>query len=154
MAKRWLEISVGGLLIGGIVALLLVAIQISGSAFTASSSSYRIYALFDNVAGLSSKARVTIAGVTVGEVVAVGIDQNTLMARVDMNIDGAVDYLTYDTSASILTAGLLGEKYISLSVGADAEILAGGDMIEYTQSAIVLEELIGKLLLNIGGESQ
>ncbi len=152
MAKNWLEISVGGLLVAGVVALLALAIQVSGSHLSGSNSQYQVSALFDNAAGLSPKARVTLSGVTIGEVTSVSIDEQTLMARVDMAIDGQVDYLSLDTSASILTAGLLGEKYIGLSVGAEEDMLVDGDIIEDTQSALVLEELIGQVLLNLGGD--
>jgi phospholipid/cholesterol/gamma-HCH transport system substrate-binding protein len=151
MAKKWLEISVGGLLVAGVVALLALAIQVSGSHLSGSKSQYQVSALFDNAAGLSPKARVTLSGVTIGEVASVSIDEQTLMARVDMAIDGQVNYLSIDTSASILTAGLLGEKYIGLSIGAEDDMLVGGDIIEDTQSALVLEELIGQVLLNLGG---
>jgi phospholipid/cholesterol/gamma-HCH transport system substrate-binding protein len=91
-----------------------------------------------------------MAGVTVGEVVSVVIDPNALMAKVNMEIYGQVDYLSIDSSASILTAGLLGEKYVGLTVGAEEEVLVDGDVIEDTQSALVLEELIGQFLLNFG----
>jgi len=152
MANKWLEVSVGGLLVAGVVALLALALQVSGGHFSGTVSQYRVSALFDNTAGLSPKARVTLAGVTIGEVTAVTIDQQTLMARVDMAIDSKVDYLSMDTSASILTAGLLGEMYIGLSIGADEETLADGDIIEDTQSALVIEELVGQVLLNLSGD--
>jgi len=130
MAKKWLEISVGGLLVAGVAALLALALQVSGTHMAGTSGEYRLSALFDNAAGLSGKARVTLAGVTIGEVEKVSIDSQTLMAKVDMNIDSAVDYLTLDSSASILTAGLLGEKYIGLNVGAEEDMLVDCDMIE------------------------
>ncbi|MDP6189580.1 MAG: outer membrane lipid asymmetry maintenance protein MlaD [Gammaproteobacteria bacterium] len=152
MANKWLEVSVGGLLVAGVVALLALALQVSGSHFSGTANQYRVSALFDNAAGLSPRARVTLAGVTVGEVTAVTIDKQTLMARVDMAIDSKVDYLSMDTSASILTAGLLGEMYIGLSIGADEETLADGDIIEDTQSALVIEELVGQVLLNLSGD--
>ncbi len=149
MAKRWLEISVGTLLVAGVAALLALALQVSGSHLNGADGHYRLSALFDNTAGLSTKARVTLSGVTVGEVIAVSIDSQTLMAKVDMHIDSQVDYLTLDTNASILTAGLL-EKVCGLSVGAEEEMLMDGDVIEDTQSALVLEELIGQVLLDLG----
>ena len=152
MAKKWLEISVGGFLVAGVVALLALALQVSGTHMGGASEQYQLSALFDNTAGLSAKARVTLAGVTIGEVEGVSIDSQTLMARVDMTIDSSVDYLTLDSSASILTAGLLGEKYVGLSVGADEDMLVHGDMIEDTQSALVLEELVGQVLLNLGND--
>jgi len=152
MAKKWLEISVGGFLVAGVVALLALALQVSGTHMGGTSEQYQLSALFDNTAGLSAKARVTLVGVTIGEVEGVSIDSQTLMARVDMTIDSSVDYLTLDSSASILTAGLLGEKYVGLSVGADEDMLVHGDMIEDTQSALVLEELVGQVLLNLGND--
>ena len=151
MVNKWLEVSVGGLLVAGVMALLALALQVSGSHFSSTATQYQVSALFDNAAGLSPKARVTLAGVTIGEVTAVAIDKQTLMAKVDMAIYSEADYLSLDTSASIFTAGLLGEKYIGLSVGADEETLVDGDIIEDTQSALVVEELIGQVLLNLGG---
>ena len=150
MSKRWLELSVGLMVVAGIAALVTLALQVSGGNMSRSAEHYSVTALFQNAAGLSPKARVTMAGVTVGEVVAVGIDANTLMAEVHMKINSQVDYLSIDSSASILTAGLLGEKYVGLTVGAEEDVLVDGDMIEDTQSAMVLEELISQFLLNVG----
>ena len=150
MHKRWIEISVGLMLVAGVVALLSLALQVSGGHLNRGADRYPIAALFENAAGLAPKAQVTLAGVTVGEVVAVVIDPQTLMAKVQMQINGEVNYLSIDSSASILTAGLLGEKYVGLIVGAEDEVLVAGDMIEDTQSALVLEELIGQFLLNLG----
>lgn len=150
MNKRWLEVSVGLLLVAGVVALLGLAMQVSGTHLNKGAGQYSITALFENAAGLGPKARVSMAGVTIGEVVAVSIDPNTLMAKVDMQINNDVNYLSLDSSASILTAGLLGEKYVGISVGAEEDLLEAGGVIEDTQSALVLEELIGQFLLNFG----
>jgi len=150
MNKRWLELSVGLMIIAGVAALVALALQVSGGNMSRNAQSYAISALFENAAGLGPKAKVTMAGVTVGEVVSVAIDPNALMAVVNMEIYGQVDYLSIDSSASILTAGLLGEKYVGLTVGAEEEVLVDGDVIEDTQSALVLEELIGQFLLNFG----
>ena len=150
MNKRWLELSVGLMMVAGVAALVALALQVSGGNMSRNAESYTITALFDNAAGLGPKAKVTMAGVTVGEVVAVDIDPNALMAEVHMEIYGQVNYLSIDSSASILTAGLLGEKYVGLSVGAEEDVLVDGDVIEDTQSALVLEELIGQFLLNFG----
>jgi len=150
MNKRWLELSVGIMMVAGVAALVALALQVSGGNMSRNAESYTITALFDNAAGLGPKAKVTMAGVTVGEVVAVDIDPNALMAEVHMEIYGQVNYLSIDSSASILTAGLLGEKYVGLSVGAEEDVLVDGDVIEDTQSALVLEELIGQFLLNFG----
>ena len=103
-------------------------------------------------AGLTTRAKVSAAGVTVGRVVGIRYDKATAAAIVDMEISQDFAEFSEDTSASILTAGLLGEKYIGLSTGGDPNNLADGDMIYDTQSAIVLEELIGKFLLNMSSE--
>ena len=150
MNKKWLELSVGLMVVAGVAALVALALQVSGGNMSRNAQSYAISALFENAAGLGPKAKVTMAGVTVGEVVSVVIDPNALMAKVNMEIYGQVDYLSIDSSASILTAGLLGEKYVGLTVGAEEEVLVDGDVIEDTQSALVLEELIGQFLLNFG----
>jgi phospholipid/cholesterol/gamma-HCH transport system substrate-binding protein len=150
MSKRWLELSVGLMIVAGLAALVALALQVSGGNMSRNAEHYTITALFQNAAGLGSKAKVTMAGVTIGEVSAVGIDSNTLMAKVHMKINTQVDYLSIDSSASILTAGLLGEKYVGLTVGAEDDVLVDGDVIEDTQSALVLEELISQFLLNLG----
>ena len=150
MNKRWLELSVGLMMVAGLAALVALALQVSGGNMSRNDDNYALSALFENAAGLGPKAKVTLAGVTVGEEVAIGIDPNTFMAEVHMQIHGQVNYLSIDSSASILTAGLLGEKYVGLTVGAEEDMLVAGDVIEYTQSSLVLEELIGQFLLNLG----
>jgi phospholipid/cholesterol/gamma-HCH transport system substrate-binding protein len=150
MKKRWLELSVGLMMVAGIAALITLAIQVSGGSMSRNADHYTVTALFENAAGLSPKAKVTMAGVVVGEVVSVGIDPYALKAQVHMKIDSQVNYLSIDTSASILTSGLLGEKYVGLTVGAEEDVLVDGDVIEDTQSALVLEDLIGQFLLNFG----
>lgn len=89
-----------------------------------------------------------MAGVTIGKVVAVDLDHESFMGRVTMELDQRVDNLPVDSTASILTAGLLGEKYIGISIGGEEEVLKDGGVIRDTQSALVLEDLIGKFLLN------
>lgn len=148
MRTRSLEIGVGLFLLAGVLALLLLALRVSGLSLGGAQDTYRVYALFDNAAGVSPRAKVTMAGVTIGKVVDVQLDHDTFMGRVTLEIDGSVDFLPVDSTASILTAGLLGEKYIGISVGGDDELLADGGVIRDTQSALVLEDLIGKFLLN------
>ena len=150
MNKRWLELSVGAMMVAGIAALVTLAFQVSGGSMPRNVGHYPVSALFENAAGLGPKAKVTLAGVTIGEVVAVGIDPGTLMADVRMQIYGQFNYLSIDSSASILTAGLLGEKYVGITVGAEDDLLGAGDVIEDTQSALILEELIGQFLINLG----
>ena len=147
MQTRTLEIGVGLFLLAGLLALLLLALRVSG--ITAGhTDSYKLYAYFDNIAGLTVRSKVTLAGVTIGKVTAVDLDRDSYTGRVTMEINQNVNNLPVDSTASILTAGLLGEKYIGISVGGDEDVLKDGSTIHDTQSALVLEDLIGKFLLN------
>lgn len=148
MRIRGLELGVGVFMLAGCIALVVLALNVSGLNLSESKSSYKVYALFDNIGGLTARSKVTIAGVNIGQVTAITLDRKQLMARVEMTIYDDVDYLTIDSSAAILTAGLLGEKYIGITTGAEDEMLTEGDFIEDTQSALVLEELIGKFLFS------
>lgn len=148
MCNRAMELSVGLFILAGIAALLLLALRVSGLSLSGQDNTYSLYANFDNVAGLTTRGKVTMAGVTVGKVQSIELDHDSFMGRVTLSIDKRVDNLPIDTTASIVTAGLLGEKYISLSVGGEDEVLAEGGEIYDTQSSLVLEELIGKFLMN------
>ncbi len=148
MRIRAVEISVGVFLLAGIFALLLLALRVSGLIVANSTDTYKLTAHFDNIAGLTTRAKVTMAGVTVGKVVAIDFDTETYTGKVTMEVQERVNNLPTDTTASILTAGLLGEKYVSLSVGGEEEVLKDQDEIYDTQSSLVLEELIGKFLMN------
>lgn len=147
MRIRTLEIGVGLFLLAGLLALLLLSLRVSGIT-AATADSYKLYAYFDNIAGLTVRSKVTMAGVTIGKVTAIDLDRDSYTGRVTLEIQRNVDILPTDSTASILTAGLLGEKYIGISVGGEEELLADGDVIRDTQSSLVLEELIGKFLLN------
>ncbi|MEH6345523.1 MAG: outer membrane lipid asymmetry maintenance protein MlaD [Bermanella sp.] len=147
MTSKNLEISVGAFVLAGILALVVLALNVSGLSYRADDQSYYLFARFENLAGLSERAKISLSGVTIGRVVSITLDTEDYVAVVKMAIDKDVP-LTTDTSASILTAGLLGEKYIGLSVGADDELLINADEIEDTQSSIVLEELIGQFLFS------
>ena len=147
MHSRTLDFLVGLFLIAGVVAALALAINVSG--LTGSNNgSYKVYAHFENIGGLTKKAEVTLAGVQIGTVTQISIDADLLVAKVEMEIFSEVNYLSIDSSVQILTAGLLGGKYIGLSVGAEDEVLVEGSIIEDSQSALVLEELIGKFLFD------
>ena len=148
MRIRAVEISVGVFLLAGMLALLLLALRVSGLTVANSTDAYKLVAHFDNISGLTTRAKVTMAGVTVGKVVAIDFDTETYTGKVSMEVQSRVNNLPTDTTASILTAGLLGEKYISFSVGGEDEVLKDGDVIYDTQSSLVLEELIGKFLMN------
>ncbi|CAG8870421.1 putative phospholipid ABC transporter-binding protein MlaD [Pseudomonas fluorescens] len=148
MQNRTLEIGVGLFLLAGILALLLLALRVSGLSPTPSTDTYKLYAYFDNIAGLTVRAKVTMAGVTIGKVTAIDLDRDSFTGRVTMQLEKRIDNLPADSTASILTAGLLGEKYIGLSVGGEDTLLKDGGTIHDTQSSLVLEDLIGKFLLN------
>jgi phospholipid/cholesterol/gamma-HCH transport system substrate-binding protein len=152
MQNRALETGVGLFLLAGILALLLLALRVSGLSASATNDSYKLYANFDNIAGLTVRAKVTMAGVTIGKVTAIDLDHDTFMGRVTMEVDKRVNNLPSDSTASILTAGLLGEKYVGISVGGDDQLLKDGGTIHDTQSSLVLEDLIGKFLLNSVGK--
>ncbi|MFT5781251.1 MAG: phospholipid/cholesterol/gamma-HCH transport system substrate-binding protein [Pseudomonas sp.] len=148
MQTRTMEIGVGLFLLAGLLALLILALRVSGLTVADSVDTYKVYANFDNVAGLTVRAKVTMAGVNIGKVTAIDLDRDTYMGRVTLEVQKRVDNLPSDSTASILTAGLLGEKYIGISVGGEEELLIEGSVIRDTQSALVLEDLIGKFLLN------
>ena len=148
MQNRTMEIGVGLFLLAGILALLLLALRVSGLSPATSTDTYKLYAYFDNIAGLTVRAKVTMAGVTIGKVTAIDLDRDNFTARVTLQLEKRVDNLPTDSTASILTAGLLGEKYIGISVGGEDYLLKNGGTIHDTQSSLVLEDLIGKFLLN------
>ncbi|WP_415898910.1 outer membrane lipid asymmetry maintenance protein MlaD [Neptuniibacter sp. QD48_11] len=152
MRMRVLEISVGAFVLAGILALVGLALNVSGLSMSTSDNTYTVYARFENIGGLTPRAKVTMSGVTIGKVTSIELDTEQLVAKVSMEINGDVDFLSIDSSAAILTAGLLGEQYIGVTVGAEEEYLSDGGFIEDTQSALVLEELIGKFLFNEASE--
>jgi len=122
--------------------------NISNLGSLGSDKGYEVTAQFDNVGGLQPRAKVTLSGVSVGRVIGISYDKESFRAVVTMKINGGIDYLPSDTQASIYTSGLLGEQYISLEPGAEDEVLAEGSAVTLTQSAVVLEEIIGKLLVS------
>lgn len=148
MRMRTMEIGVGFLMLAGFLALIALALNVSGLNLAAETGGYKVYARFDNIGGLTPRAKVAMSGVQIGQVTAIRLDPQLLMAEVEMEIQPNVDYLSTDSSAQILTSGLLGEQYIGITPGADDEVLRDGDRIRDTQSALVLEDLIGKFLFN------
>jgi phospholipid/cholesterol/gamma-HCH transport system substrate-binding protein len=148
MQMRTIEIVVGTFLLAGLISLSILAIRVSGFTVNPDQQTYTVVAKFENVGGLVVRSKVSIAGVIVGTVTDIRLDKKTFMADVVMEIDSEIDDLSIDTTAAILTEGLLGGKFIGLSLGAEEEYLKDGDEIYDTQSAIILEELIGKFLLD------
>lgn len=152
---RTVEIWVGVFVALGFVAILFVAIQVSNLAeFRNAEGSYVVKAWFGNVGGLRPRAQVSMAGVTVGRVESIRFDDKRYEALVSMRIDPAYKTLPEDTSASILTAGLLGEQYVGLTAGGSEAFLKEGDEIELTQSAVILEQLISRFLFNKAEEGK
>lgn len=135
-------------MLAGLIALGILATRVSGFNIGNEDNTYSVYAHFENVGGLVARSKVSIAGVKVGQVAEIEYDKTRYDARVRLEIDVNVDNISTDSTAAILTEGLLGGKYIGLSIGAEDAFLTDGDEIRDTQSAIVLEELIGQFLLN------
>ncbi len=135
----------------GIAALFFMAMQISNLSAFSNHSSYKILAHFDNSGGLKVKSPVSVAGVRIGRVSNISIDTTTYESVVEMQIDSKYS-LPDDTSASIFTAGLLGEQYISLEPGGSETTLPANGVIDITQSAIVLEQVIGQFLFDKAAE--
>ncbi len=150
MQKSVIELVVGLFMLAGILALVYLSLQVSGLNLRDSrAENYRLVAHFNNVSGLTERARVTIAGVTIGRVTDIQLDPNSVRARVEMSIRKDVDFITDDSIAAIKTSGVLGEKYVSIAVGGSDEMLTEGDAILDTQSAFVLEDLIGTVMRNL-----
>ncbi len=150
MRMRTVEISVGAFVLAGALALTFLAVKVSGVTLTRSSDTYIVQARFDDVAGLRPRAKVSMAGVTVGRVSDIEVDMEYGEAVVSLEIQGPPGNLSLDTGAQILTEGILGARYVSLMPGADEDTLADGDFIEETQGALVLENLVGDLITRLG----
>ena len=147
MSKRTIEILVGLFVLLGLAALLFVALKAANLTSFSSGDTYQVKARFDNIGGLKPRAPVRSAGVVVGRVTAIGLDPKTFQGVVTLDIDRSFLF-PKDSSAKILTAGLLGDQYVGLEPGGDEKNLAVGDVIKQTQSAVVLENLIGQFLFS------
>jgi phospholipid/cholesterol/gamma-HCH transport system substrate-binding protein len=139
------EVLVGLFVASGIGALFFMALQISNLSSFSKEETYTISAHFENLGGLKVKSPISIAGVRIGRVTNIFVDKESYEAVVEMNIKRQYN-LPDDTTASIFTAGLLGEQYVGLEPGGSEDIIAPGGVIDITQSAIVLEEMIGQFL--------
>ena len=148
MQSKSIEILVGLFVSICIAALFFLALQVSNFRDLQDNGSYTVLAHFENAGGLKSKALISMAGVPIGRVAEISFDAENYDALVKMRIDARYKNLPTDTSASILTSGLLGDKYIGLTPGGLDEYLQEGDTIELTQSALVLERLISQFLFN------
>lgn len=150
MRMRTIEISVGAFVLAGIIALVFLAVRVSGINASASTEGYLLKARFDDVSGLRERAKVTIAGVTVGRVTSIVVDAEYGEAVVGLAVQDSIAPLSLDTGAQIVTEGVMGGRYIALSPGADEEMLENGDFLLETQGALVLEKLIGDFVTSLG----
>jgi len=151
MTRRELDLWVGIFAVAGIGALLFLSLKVANLASFTNSDSYQIKAKFDNIGGLKVRAAVKSAGVVVGRVGEIRFDNESFEAVVTMNLDSRFQF-PKDSSAKILTSGLLGEQYIGLSPGGDSANLKSGDSLKLTQSAVVLENLISQFLYSKAAE--
>jgi len=147
-----LDLWVGLFVCAGIGALLVLALKVGNMSGINVADTYKVYAEFDNIGGLKPRAPVKSAGVVVGRVGDVTFDNRSFRARVTLRLDNRYKF-PKDSSASILTAGLLGEQYIGMDGGGDDQILNDGDRLSITQSAVVLEKIIGQFLYGKAAES-
>ena len=144
--SRTLEIIVGLFVALGFAALFMLAMKVSNLSSFSNDGGYDVVARFENIGGLKVRSPVSVGGVRIGRVSEIDFDNNTFEAVVTMNLGSSYNTLPKDTSASIFTAGLLGEQYVSLEPGGDEKTLQSGSEIRLTQSAIVLEQIIGQFL--------
>ena len=148
MTSRNVEILVGLFVVAAIAAFSMLAMNVSNMSSYSSGESYVLKARFDNIGGLKVRSPVSAGGVTIGRVINVQYDCESYEALVSMKIDTAYNKFPVDTAASILTSGLLGEQFIGLEPGAEEDYLKAGDVIDLTQSALVLEQVIGQFLFS------
>lgn len=145
MQRATLDLWVGIFVMAGIGALVVLALKAANMGSFTAAETYTVFAEFDNIGGLKARAPVKSSGVVVGRVNGIVFDTQSYKARVRMDIDKRYPF-SKDTSASVLTAGLLGEQYVGLETGADTANLKDQDKLTLTQSAVVLERLIGQFL--------
>jgi phospholipid/cholesterol/gamma-HCH transport system substrate-binding protein len=151
---RAIELGTGLFVLLGFAALFFLVTQITSREFGLGEGGFRLTAMFEQVGGLKPGAPVSMAGVTIGRVEAITYDFDEYRARVVIRVEPSYDRIPDDSDASILTAGLLGGQYMGIGPGASETFFKEGDRIEFTQSAIVLENLISKFLFSKAAEEQ
>lgn len=150
LSQRTVETCVGLFLLATIAALMMLAFKVSGLTSFFKQKGYDITAEFDDIGQLKVRGPVKIGGVTVGEVTRIDLDSMSYKAVVTMHINANMKDIPKDSSASILTAGLLGDNYIAITPMYSQDFLANGNKIENTHSAMILEKMIGQFLFNVG----
>ncbi len=149
MQSKALEILVGFFFALGVAAIFILTFKVASLDSVGAAETYRVTAKFENIGGLKVGSPVTMAGVRVGRVRDIRVDQDQFEAVVTLEIAAQYDKIPDDTDAQILTAGLLGEQYIGLNSGGSEEYLKNGGQIRFTQSALVLENIIGQLVVKL-----
>ena len=149
-----IEAVVGLFLVLSFLALLVLAFWVSGLTTMGHSNYYTVTADFDNIGGLKVRAPVSMSGVKIGQVMSIALDPKTFRAHVVMDIQNSVHDIPMDSSASILTQGLLGSNYISIAPGLEQKGLANGSVFETTHSALVLEDVIGQLIYKVKNDGK
>ena len=153
MNRSTIDLWVGVFVVAGIAALIFLALRVGNLASFSTGQTYKVEAKFGNIGGLKVRAPVKSAGVVVGRIVDVRFDNESFEAVAVLTLDRRYKF-PRDTSAKILTSGLLGEQYIGLEAGADARMLKDGERLRITQSAVVLENLISQFLFNKAAEGK
>ena len=151
-SNRSISVAVGLFVLLALAGMVFLALQASNARGFRMSHPYQVNADFADISSLSKNAKVTMAGVQIGKVKSIGYDQETYKAKVVLEISGEYDRLPLDSSADILTAGLLGEKYIGVVPGGDPAMLQNGDTIQYTGSSMVLEKLIQQFVTQMSAK--
>lgn len=153
MNRSTIDLWVGAFVVAGIGGLLFLALKVGNLASFNTNETYQVQARFANIGGLKVRAPIKSAGVVVGRVADVRFDNESYEALVAMNLDASYQF-PRDTTAKILTSGILGEQYIGLEAGGDGVMLKNGDRVRLTQSAVVLENLISQFLFNRAAETK
>lgn len=154
MQRKTLDVWVGLFVVLGVLALVFLALKAGNmSSLSFNQKLYSVSSKFDNIGGLKVRAAVKSAGVVVGRVESIQFDDNSFQAVVTLNLDERYKF-PKDSSVKILTSGLLGEQYVGIEPGGDVDNLVAGDTVKFTQSAIVLENLIGQFLYGKAAEGQ
>lgn len=151
MSRTAVDLWVGIFVTGGLIAILVLALKVGNATTVSETDGYRIVAEFENIGGLKVRAPVKSAGVVVGRVDRIQFDNKKFVGRVTLLVDKSYQF-PKDTIGSILTAGLLGEQYVGLDGGGDEQLLKDGDTMKMTQSAVVLEKVIGQFLYSKASE--
>lgn len=147
-SDRKTEAAVGVFVVAGVAALVMLAVRVGNLTLQTDAGAYRVTARFEDIGGLKVRAPVSMSGIRIGQVVALDFDPESYEAVATLEIEGRFDRVPADSSASIFTSGLLGEQYVAIGPGGEEEFLEAGDEIGFTQSAMVLERLIGRFLFD------